>query len=483
MARTCLIGAGLVLAASFVPWPAAAQTGSSTSSSSDSARPRVFTSSASATALEFFPDRNNGFTIPEAARIRFAMGDSATSQSNGPTATAGVLSPGGGVTKGPGQICGLASGPVADNLPQLSFLFDACLNFHWPFSVDADEFQPDAATAGSTDIGQPNDLLFGQLGSAHARIDQETFASSTEASIGSLRLNPLPGAGSTGLPLPSLPLPGGAVVDPSVFSVGSLTASTSNAFDGQTLVAHAEAHVGGIRLLGGLVTIDSIASVAESRSADGQPPVGTSSVTVQGVTVAGQRASIGSDGVVIGDTGNGDPNALNSALNQLLNAAGISIRLIGANQEQTAAGIMNATATGVEIDFAHELDFKNTPLADLGLTDVYTAKLIFASVSAGDLARNITISVPKVKVGSTISPGSSTSTHAAGFSGGSAVGTPQAAPASEAPAATTATGERAGFLGIDPGRIKFLYLSFTLVALGLCISPRLTLPARFPGAA
>ena len=38
---------------------------------------------------------------------------------------------------------------------------------------------------------------------------------------------------------------------------------------------------------------------------------------------------------------------------------------------------------------------------------------------------------------------------------------------------------RAGF-GLDSGRLKFLYLAFTLTALGLCLAPRLSFPSRLP---
>ncbi len=486
MGRTFLAAAAAALVVAFLPWSASAQSsgGSSTSSDSTSSstatRPRVFTSSVSSTAVEFFPDRNNGFTIPEAARVRFVMGDSGTTQSGGPTAHAGILDPGGGIVKGPAQVCGLAGGPVSDNLPQLAFIFNACLNAHWPFSVDADEFQSDASTAGSTDVGQPTDLVYGQGGSAHAKIDADAFTSSTDATLSGLRLNPLPGAGSLGVPLPDLGLPAPAAVDPTVFSIGSLSATTSNVFDGQTLIAHGEAHIGGVHLLGGLVTIDSIVAVAESRSADGQAPVATSSVTVQGVTVAGQKAGIGSNGITFGDSGTGDPNAVNDALNQVLNGAGMTIKLIGATQQQDAAGLMDASAQGIEVTFAHEVNLKGTPLADTGLTDIYTAKLLFGSASTGDLARNI--ARPSTSTGSGTTGVSASGTSGSGFSSGTAVGAPQQGtpPSGDNGGDQTANSSPAGFLGIDPGRIKFLYLSFTLVALGVCVSPRLTLPSRLP---
>jgi len=43
--------------------------------------------------------------------------------------------------------------------------------------------------------------------------------------------------------------------------------------------------------------------------------------------------------------------------------------------------------------------------------------------------------------------------------------------------------ERTGLLAdLFADRMAFLYLSFTLTALALCLAPKLTLPARFPGA-
>jgi hypothetical protein len=86
--------------------------------------------------------------------------------------------------------------------------------------------------------------------------------------------------------------------------------------------------------------------------------------------------------------------------------------------------------------------------------------------------------------------GSSAGSSASGVSSGTKVGSPQVTPQPAAGGAAAGdqgtgneeNGQRASVLGIDPGRIKFLYLSFTLVALALCISPRLTLPHRLPGA-
>jgi hypothetical protein len=105
-----------------------------------------------------------------------------------------------------------------------------------------------------------------------------------------------------------------------------------------------------------------------------------------------------------------------------------------------------------------------------------------ASVASRALARDLTR--PSVSTGSggfTPSVSSTPPSNAAqpsGFTGGKAT-----VPASQlAPAADDGgtPGTNAGFFGLNFD-LRWLYLAFTMVGFGMCIAPRLVLPARLPG--
>src|SRR5581483_7326421 len=199
-----------------------------------------------------------------------------------------VVDPGNGVTKGPATACGQA-GPLSDAFPDFAPILKTCTTATWPFLVDADEFNSDPKTAGALTFGSPTGQFDGEGGSGSAHIGDDG-TSSTDAAMGGMRVAPIAGGGSTGLPLPPsiVPEPKTPPVDTAVFAVGSIKAITTNSFDGGAVVAHSESVLNGVRFLGGLITMDSITSVAETRFESGKDPVGTSSTTVQGLKVAGQ---------------------------------------------------------------------------------------------------------------------------------------------------------------------------------------------------
>jgi hypothetical protein len=303
-----------------------------------------------------------------------------------------------------------------------------------------------------------------------------------------LRIAPAPGGSPTGLPL--LPEVSKAIsdanagqpVDTAIFSVGSIQSTTANLFDGPTTVSHAESRLNGVRLIGGLVTIDSITSIADVHFTVGGDAIGTSSTTVQGAKVLGQPATIDESGIHVSDTSAGSGT-------QALQNSGLSVRLVGATNGPDDKGFMTAQSQGVVVDFTQPVSgvpslpapppnpITQTPP---GVNGSYFVRYNLASVATRALARDLTF-----PSGSTGSGGGATQTFStsppsgsaasSGFTGGTAK-----APASSLTPSTDDDVSNTGFFGLNFD-LRWLYLAFTLAAFGMCIAPRLVLPARLPG--
>lgn len=477
LSRACFGAAGVAFVAAIIPSSAGAQTVGS--------KPKVFSTTASAIGVDYFPDQEGGLTpIPNATHMGFVTGASSMSSSSGPTAKAFLADPGQGAIQGPANGCPVVSGFVPG--AALQPIFDACVNAKWPFQAQADGFTPDARTVGQLRFGEPGAQLYGDGGGAHAVINKDDGTSSTDAQMGQLRIAPLPAGGSTGLPLPSdLTLPGqtpDSPTDTGLFASGSVQATTANTFDGAAPVTHVESRINGVKLLGGLVTIDSITSVAEARFPLDAQPVGASSTTVQGVKVLGQDATIDDSGLHAANP-SADP-----AMQQALNASGVSVKLIGATQGFDEKGFMNAAAGGVQFEVKLPVQTGVSPPppppnpispTSPNPNGTYFVRYNLATASARAFARNLTIGTSSGST-SVAAPSFSTSAPTGGAASGFTGGT-VSAPAPPPPAVAGTLPATAGFLGLDPGKVKFLYLSFTLVTLGLCLVPRLALPARLPG--
>jgi hypothetical protein len=233
-----------------------------------------------------------------------------------------------------------------------------------------------------------------------------------------------------------------------------------------------------VRLIGGLMTIDSITSIADVHfSVDGDA-VGTSSTTVQGAKVLGQPVTIDDKGV--------HPDGNSQASTQSLQDAGLSVKLVGASNGPDNRGFMTAQSQGVVIEYSHPVDtgvtlpppppnpITQTPPA---LNGVYFVHYNLATVASKALARNLGSAVKSSSGGITLSSSKPPTGSAApsGFSGGTAK-----APASVLAPADDSGTSNASFLGLDFD-LRWLYLAFTLAAFGMCVAPRLVLPARLPG--
>jgi hypothetical protein len=476
LARSCFAAAALAFAAAVMPFGAHAQTAAP--------RPKVFSTATSAVGVDYVPDQQGGLTpIKDTFHMQFVTGVSSMSSSNGPAAKATVVDPGNGATQGPANGCPVVSGFLPTSA--LQPIFDACVNAKWPFIAQADGFSPDKSTEGSLGFGDPAGQLDGEGGSAHAHIGEDG-TSSTDSTMSGMKIAPLPAGNTGGLPLPPdvaaaiVAANGGKPLDPSLFTVGSIQSTTANLFDGTATVSHAESRLNGVRLVGGFMTIDSITSIADVHFTVDGNAVGTSSTTVQGAKVLGQPVTIDDKGVhPQGDPAGSDP----------LKSSGLSVRLVGATNGPDSSGFMTAQSQGVVIDFSEPINNAPTlpppppnPITQTppSLNGTYFVRYNLASVSSRALARNLTFGSGSTSnsggLSQTFSSPASGSAAPSGFTGGTA-----SAPANSlAPSTDDTTGTNAGFLGFNFD-LRWLYLAFTLAGFGMCIAPRLVLPARLPG--
>lgn len=136
----------------------------------------------------------------------------------------------------------------------------------------------------------------------------------------------------------------------SLITIGSATATTTTDLRASSVASTARADVGRITLLGGLVVIAGLESDASAGS-DGTTGQQSSHLRMGQVTVAGQRAYIGPDGIHVGSPGQG--GALVPAVNQVLSAltqAGIAIRTV-APTSQTDGSAAQVTSGALQISF------------------------------------------------------------------------------------------------------------------------------------
>jgi hypothetical protein len=276
--------------------------------------------------------------------------------------------------------------------------------------------------------------------------------------------------------------------DASLIHVDSSVSETTNTFKGGTLVVTATSTLKGVHLLGGTIDIESIVSTATSTS-DGQAAKVDRSLTIGGVTVAGQPAHLDDKGLAVGPSGSqgGDGfDALNDALKSALGAAGIDIHaLTGSQQVQGSSG--NASIEGVLVSGKSDGVAGNGAIAGvlLGKAGVENSAAPFEALGddAGDLgdlggitgdAGAITdtgglgdVSLPSVSGGTATLPSSSSGDRGAtrSPSASTAAGNPQAANA-----------RAVAFVDPAAGRLHPLDLALALAAVGLALGWRRILP-------
>jgi hypothetical protein len=140
------------------------------------------------------------------------------------------------------------------------------------------------------------------------------------------------------------------VLPAQLLEISSSTATASTQVQASSVQATAHTDIGTIKLLGGVVTISGLGSDASAYS-DGNNGQPSSDLKIGSVTVAGQSAYIGADGIHL--SGNSQFGVLVPILNQALAAlaqAGLSVRTIAPTQT-TDGTSAEVTSGALQISF------------------------------------------------------------------------------------------------------------------------------------
>jgi hypothetical protein len=229
-----------------------------------------------------------------------------------------------------------------------------------------------------------------------------------------------------------------------------------------------------------MIDIASIHTESHARTDGAGVHTHTDNVTVSGVTVAGQPATIGSNGVTVTGQGSGSAllDSLNAALQQALAAANADVTLIGATAKPPQPLVGECTGDQADGVFVHtSANAQAAPLVGDVYNGDYTLGSSCASVSASAPGAGSLPSAPAGLVpGSVTSPpsggGVDTGTAAlpvdtgavsgsgASLGGGAeAAGSPAAAPSASGGAPRQLATAPEGFVS---RRFSTLYLSVVL---------------------
>lgn len=447
--------------------------------------PEVFSGAAS--ALGVSADIHPPDLLPIGDLFKFtALDGGSVYQSSNKTATASILFPGQGALQGPSLLCGTFLAPQVP--AEFKPIVDACLKYKYPLTVTADEFEPDASTTGSLNLGDAKADIGGEavLARAHAAED----GSRSDAVINNLSVLGLPPFGS----LPSLPLKN-VQLDGSVLKIESASARTDQRIVKGGLVAKGTTTLSGVKLLGGLINIDSI--VGQSIITDDAAGEQTADALtkVSGVTVAGVPAQITSKGLVLGPSKNTTPLnlALMDQVNRLLNTLNIKITTLPNVETANKGGPAIANSGGVLIEFARDvqgLPQLPSPIGagqQLDVNGRYSVTIQLASTGARGAATNFESDDETVVGGEDDEFVSDDFGDGSDFSlGGDDFGAGTDGPSivNDGPGRGSNNGDGSLIASVANnfgGRIGLVYLALMFSVLGLCIAPRLAIPARFPG--
>jgi hypothetical protein len=473
--RVCLAAAGVSLAMAFTMPSAPAQEDDTVP------RPEVFRGSASSQVASVQLDRGALLPVPELFRF-IALDGAGTYESSTRQARSSLLFPGNGLILGPSLACGTFGGQFP---AEFKPILDACLQYKYPLTVFADDFEPDGATSGSLALGAPNDPVSGNAVRAQAHAGED--ATTTDAAMQDLRVLGLPAFGPVALPIPGLQL------DTSLLTVDSATSRTDQRIVNGVLVTDAQATLSGVRLIGGLLRIASLRSTSHvtDDAKGGRTAVPT--LEMAGVTVGGVPAQITQDGLVLGSP-DGATGPLvqqqQSQLNQLLQQLDLTVTILGSEQATDEKDGAVASVGGLLIEFEQDVQGLPTipgPAGELDPNGLYTGSIQLASTAVrgaaftfdpdafvDDLTGNIS--------GDVGSDFASPSFAAAPFdvsASAPAVGQPTTAAAPSAPEQEAQLVRYLG--GIFGDRLGLLYLSLMFATLGSCIGPAFAVPARFSG--
>jgi hypothetical protein len=444
-------------------------------------RPEVFRGSASSQVASVQLDREALLPVPELFRF-IALDGASTYESSTRQARSSLLFPGNGLILGPNLACGTFG---AQFPPEFQPILDACLQYKYPLTVFADDFEPDGATSGSVALGAPNDPVSGNAVRAQAHAGED--ATTTDAALQDLRVLGLPALGPVTLPIP------GVQMDTSLLTIDSATSRTDQRIVKGALITDAEATLSGVRMIGGLIQIASLRSASHVTDDAHGSRTAVPTLEMSGVTVGGVPAQITEDGLVVGSPdGATGPLAQQqqSQLNDLLRALDIRVTILGSEQATDQDSSAVASVGGLLVEFSRDVQGLPTipgPAGELDPNGLYTGSLQLASTAV--LGSAVTFDTEGVV------PDVSELAGDVGFDGDSpaldlgpsAVAAPPAAPTQPGTAAPSAPTEEQqqqlvrALGGLFGDRLGLVYLSLMFATLGCCLAPAFTVPARFSG--
>ena len=441
-------------------------------------RPEVFSGAASSRGASIAMDRAGLLPLEDVFRFIVAdgVGTYRTSEQRG---RASLFFPGNGLIQGPPLACSQFP-PEAE--PVFGPILEACMRYSFPLSVATDSLSPDGATEGSLALGESTDPISANGVGARSHAGEDSVT--TAAEVSSFRMLGAPAVGA----LPAVP--GFEDLDPSLITIGSVTATTDERIDeAGALVVDAAAAVSDVGFIGGLVRIGSVVSHARIVDGDEEPVIETS-LEASGITVAGMPATVTDDGLQFATASQPvgpQLEALAGQLGSLLESFSFRMEPLGTEQGVDEDGISFAKVGGILISMSVPVTGLAPvpgPLGDIDLNGDYVGSVVLGEVGVRAIAGSFEAEARPTTGGATspASPGAGGSTSAGGTTGGA---TSPAGGAGTAPAAAPAAPEAE--VTADPirdlfaDRLKLLYLAFTLAGFAICLAPRMALPARLPG--
>ncbi len=476
--RACLVAAGAcVLLAVAVPSAPAQQ-------DDGVPPPEVFRGAASALGASVQVDREALLPIPELFRF-IALDGASTYESSTRQARASLLFPGNGLILGPSIACGTFGGQFPDFFKPI---LDTCLQYKYPLTVFADDFEPDGATSGSLALGAPTDPVSGNAVRAKAHAGED--ASTTDAVMQDLRVLGVPGFGSV---TPQIP---GFDMDGSLLTVDSAVARTNQRIVDGGLAVDAESTMSGVRLIGGLIRIASLRSISHVTDDAAGHRTTVATLETTGVTVGGMPAQITDKGLVLGPSGTASPldQARQSQINEVLRQLDVRVTSLGSHRSVDEGGAAVANVGGLLVEFARDVQGLPTvpgPVGELDPNGRYTGSIQLGAT--GVLGSAVNFGTEIVDEGGDLpSTGGETGFVDGGFDPGSGAfdaptpvlgdtAAPVATPGASGPRTSERTQLARSLGGLFGDRIGLIYLSLMFAVLGCCVAPGLTVPARFPG--
>jgi hypothetical protein len=404
----------------------------------DDGRPSFWESSAFARAIEFSTNTDPLIIpVPDLIRADFSEAEANWSRFGEARARSAVLWPGKAVSDGPSLLCF----SLAEN-PNSPFTCPEGFPPQYPLAVVAEGDQPDAAFEFGQEFGDDesfsgkavvarahaardnvetvnemggfkiadqgglNEAIADDMAAPLREVARELDAGVAEAAKGfdgAFRsiIEPFAAGGLPVLISPSFAV--GAVfpsfekaltfdVDDTLIGADAVATRTLQEFieDNSVLVSRSEARLSGVKLFGGLITIDSVlSSVVSQVDAQG---VGTVAETVRvgGLTVAGIPAGLTERGVVFGADGllsGRDEAKIDVTAENVLGKSGVTLHLAGPEHENVLG---NVTSAAAGVFAGYQLDANKVPGA---------GSTVFGTFALGNVATRAFVPAPFVPDG------------------------------------------------------------------------------------